>query len=150
MDAPLAQQVYGVQHVDEGAAEAVHAPDDDGVTGLCVLEQLLHPAALDRGLAPGGDIGEHVALLNPSGDEGVELQLRILSRCAHAGVSKKSHSAIVAHKPLHVATLRHFPVRRVAETAADPGSHGASITQLGSGRCLRKLLFFETTCSHSG
>lgn len=107
MDTPFAEQVHGVQHVDEGAAEAIDSPDDDGVTGLCVLEELLHPTALDRGLAARGDIGKHVALLNTRCDESVELQLSILTRCAHPGVSKKSHSAIVAHKPLHVITLRH-------------------------------------------
>lgn len=124
MDTPLAQQVHSVQNVDKGAAETIDSPNDDGVTGLCMLEELLHPAALDRGLATRGDIGEHVSLLNTSRDESVQLQLCILTRRADArvlslsevvGTAGPSNPGIVLGtvdnaRSVLVCTNRHFAV----------------------------------------
>jgi hypothetical protein len=61
------------------------------VAGLGVLDELLHPWPLDRGLAPGGDVGEDVAVLDTGGNERIELQLRILTRRAHTRIAKESH-----------------------------------------------------------
>ena len=47
-------------------ARAIDPPDNDGVTGLSVIERLLHAWPLERGAAFGSDIGEHVALLVPA------------------------------------------------------------------------------------
>ena len=75
----FAQEIHSVQHIDQGSAEPVDSPAHHGVPGLGVLQELFHPGPLDRGPAAGGDVGEHVALLYPGLDQGVELQLRILA-----------------------------------------------------------------------
>jgi NAD(P)-dependent dehydrogenase (short-subunit alcohol dehydrogenase family) len=59
------------------------ATPDDGVAGMGVVEELPHPGSLDRGLAPRGDVGEHVAVLNHARNECIELQRRVRTRRAH-------------------------------------------------------------------
>ena len=76
----VAEQVDGVEDVDQRPAEPVDPPHHHHVAGLGVGEQPLHTGPLCGRLAAGCDVGEHVPLLHPRGDQRVELQPRVLAR----------------------------------------------------------------------
>lgn len=120
MNTALTQQVHRVQDIDQGPAQTVHPPHNHSVSGLGVSEQPLHSGPLNCCPASGGDIGEHIAFLNPGRDQRIELQLRVLTRCTHARVSEMSHPAILPHKVRECSDSRQFSSRRVPETRAGP------------------------------
>jgi hypothetical protein len=67
---------------------------------VSALEESRHAPACDRSQAYGGDVGEDVALLDADIDECVELELRILSRGADAGLAEESHLALCLRNPV--------------------------------------------------
>lgn len=62
---------------------------------LCMREQLRHARALNRSLAAGGHVREHVALL----DARVELHPRNLAGGAESGVTDLSHCTSMFQTP---------------------------------------------------
>ncbi len=65
---PLAQQIHGIQHVNQGAAKTIDSPHDHGVASSA-YSRASSSRSLDRGLLPEVNVREDVALLHPGGDE---------------------------------------------------------------------------------
>ena len=113
---PGTVQFHGVEHIDERPSEAVNPPHHDSVTGLGVLEELLHTGAGDRGPTARGDVGEDVPFLHAGFDQGVDLQPCVLASGADPCVSEMSHRTILPQKMLDAEERRHFAVRHVSKT----------------------------------
>jgi hypothetical protein len=71
LDTAVGQPGDGVDQVPEGAAEAVEFPDDQGVTGAELVQELLEGGAVGSGAA--GGLGEHPVAAGTL--EGVDLEL---------------------------------------------------------------------------
>ena len=74
-DPTLGQAGDGVDQVPEGAAEAVELPDDQGVTGAQLVQELGEGGAVGAGAA--GGLGEDSVAAGRG--EGVDLELGLLS-----------------------------------------------------------------------
>src|SRR5215218_10659580 len=70
-DPAVGQAGDGVDQVPQGAAEAVELPDDQGVAGPKLVQDLLEGGAVVAGAA--GGLGEHPVAAGRS--EGVDLEL---------------------------------------------------------------------------
>jgi len=74
----------------QGAAEPVELPDDQGVAGPQLVEDLLEGGAVGAGAA--GGLSEHP--IAAGGSEGVDLELGVLVGGGDAGVAEQvSHAA---------------------------------------------------------
>jgi hypothetical protein len=92
-DAALSQDGDGVDQMPQGAAEAVQFPDDQGVAGPQLVEELLEGGAVGAGAA--GGLGEHPVAAGAL--EGVDLELWLLVGGGDAGVAEQvSHGLTVA------------------------------------------------------
>jgi hypothetical protein len=97
MPLPIGQAGDGVDQVPQGPAEAVQLPDDQGVTGTQLIQNLLEDGAV--GASPAGGLDEHPVAASAS--ECVELELRLLIIRGDAGVAKQ-----VSHAADRLTTLR--------------------------------------------
>jgi hypothetical protein len=89
-DPTVGQSGDGIDQVPEGAAEAVQFPDDQGVAGPQLVEELLEGGAVGAGAA--GRLGEHSVA--PGTLERVDLELGLLVGGGDAGVAEQvSHAA---------------------------------------------------------
>ena len=80
----------GVDQVAQGAAEAVEFPDDQGVTGPQLVQDLLESGSVGAGAA--GGLGEDP--IAAGSGEGVDLELGVLVGGGDAGVAEQvSHAA---------------------------------------------------------
>ncbi|PWJ58140.1 hypothetical protein B0H03_1374 [Rathayibacter iranicus NCPPB 2253 = VKM Ac-1602] len=140
----LTQQVPRVQDVDQRPTEPVDSPDDDGVPVLGVLEELLHPAPLDRGLAPRCHVREHVPFLHPRGRERVDLQLRVLIRRTHTRVTGKPHHLILTLKHPPRRVLKHSTARQLYETDQRPRLRARPASNEPAIGWLDNLMVFKT------
>lgn len=143
----LAQHLHRVQDVDQGSAEPIDPPHDDGVARFDVGEKLFHPGALDRVLASGGDVGEHVAFLHSGLDEGIELQLCVLARSADPRIPEMSHPTLVPQKTPASTRRRQNTARHVSETPGAPESRQFVSSCETRNRRLEKLYFYKTHCA---
>jgi hypothetical protein len=85
----LGQAGDGVDQVPEGAAKAVEFPDDQGVAGAQLVEDLREDRAVAAGAA--GGLGEH--LIAAGALEGVDLEVELLVGCGDAGIAEQvSHA----------------------------------------------------------
>jgi hypothetical protein len=83
-DAALGQAGDGVDEMPQGAAEAVEFPDDQGVAGAQLVEDLLEGGPVGAGAA--GRFGEHP--MAAGGSEGVDLELGLLVGSGDAGIAE--------------------------------------------------------------
>src|SRR5215211_7264161 len=89
-DAAVGQAGDGVDQVAERSAEAVEFPDDQGVAGAQLVQDLLEGGAVGAGAA--GGLGEHPVAAGPL--QGVDLKLRLLVGSRDASVTEQmSHAA---------------------------------------------------------
>ena len=87
-DAAVGQAGDGVDQVPQGAAQAVELPDDQGVAGAQLVQDLLQGGAVGAGAA--GGLGEHPVA---AGLEGVDLELGLLVGGGDAGIAEQvSHA----------------------------------------------------------
>jgi hypothetical protein len=92
-DPTLGEAGDGVDQMPQGPAEAVEFPDDQGVAGTQLVEDLLEGGAVGAGAA--GGLGEHPIAAGDS--EGVDLELGVLVGGGDAGVAEQvSHAGTVA------------------------------------------------------
>jgi hypothetical protein len=75
----------GVDQVAEGSAEAVEFPDDEGVAGAQLVQELLKYGTVGAGAA--GGLGEHP--IAAGGSEGVDLELWLLVGGRDTGIAKE-------------------------------------------------------------
>jgi hypothetical protein len=83
-DPPVGQPGDGVDQVPEGAAEPVQLPDDQGVPGPQLVQELLEGRAVGAGAA--GGLGEDPVAAGPL--EGVDLELGVLVGGGDAGIAE--------------------------------------------------------------
>ena len=89
-DAAVGQAGDGVDQVPEGAAEAVEFPDDQGVAGAELVQELLEDGAVGAGAA--GGLGEHPVAAGRG--EGVDLELGVLVGGGDPGIAKEMSHAV--------------------------------------------------------
>ena len=95
-DAALGQAGDGVDQMAQGAAEAVEFPDDQGVAGPELVEDLGEDGPVGAGAA--GRLGEHPVAAG--GLEGVDLELWLLVGGGDAGIAEEvSHPRTVSQPP---------------------------------------------------
>ena len=88
--AAVGQAGDGVDQVPQGAAEPVELPDDQGVAGAQLVQELLEGGAVGAGAA--GGLGEHPVAAGRG--EGVDLELGVLVGGGDAGIAEQmSHAA---------------------------------------------------------
>ena len=91
--AALGQAGDGVDQMAQGPAEAVEFPDDQGVAGAELVQELLEGGAVGAGAA--GGLGEHPIAAGTL--QGVDLELGLLVGGGDAGVAEQmSHGWTVA------------------------------------------------------
>ena len=83
-DAAVGQAGDGVDQVAEGAAEAVQFPDDQGVAGPQLVQELLEGGSVGAGAA--GGLGEHPVAAGAL--EGVDLEVGLLVGGGDAGIAE--------------------------------------------------------------
>jgi hypothetical protein len=89
-DAALSQAGDDVDQMTQGAAEAVEFPDDQGVAGPQLVEDLLEGGSVGAGAA--GGLGEHPVAAGRR--EGVDLELGVLVGGGDAGIAEQmTHAA---------------------------------------------------------
>jgi hypothetical protein len=88
-DAAVGQAGDGVDQVAEGAAEAVEFPDDQGVAGAQLVQELLEDRAVGAGAA--GGLGEDPVAAGAL--EGVDLEVGVLVGGGDAGVAEQMSHA---------------------------------------------------------
>jgi hypothetical protein len=98
--------------VPQGAAEAVELPDDQGVTGAQLVEDLLEGGSVGAGAA--GGLSEHSIAAGAL--EGVDLELGLLVGGGDAGVAEQVSHARTVSQP------------------SDTGGCATLISDTGSGR----------------
>jgi hypothetical protein len=91
-----ARPVMGIDQVAEGAAEAVEFPDDHGVAGAELVQDLGEGGAVGAGAA--GGLGEHPVAAGAL--EGVDLELWLLVGGGDAGVAEQ-----MSHRVDRLTTL---------------------------------------------
>jgi hypothetical protein len=92
-DPTLGEAGDGVDQLPQGAAEAVEFPDDQGVAGAELVQELLEGGPVGAGAA--GGLGEHPKA--PSRGEGVDLEVRLLIGGGDAGIAEQvSHGVTVS------------------------------------------------------
>jgi hypothetical protein len=92
-DAAVGQAGDGVDQVAEGAAEAVEFPDDQGVAGAQLVQELLEDRAVGAGAA--GGLGEHPIATGRG--QSVDLEVGLLVGGGDAGIAKQvSHAGTVS------------------------------------------------------
>ena len=84
-DATVGQAGDGLDQVAEGAAEAVEFPDDQGVAGPQLVQDLLEDRAVGAGAA--GGLGEHPVAAGRG--ERVDLELWLLVGGGDAGIAEQ-------------------------------------------------------------
>jgi hypothetical protein len=87
----------GVDQVPKGAAEAVELPDDQGVAGAQLVQDLLEGGSVGAGAA--GGLGEHPVAAGSL--QGVDLELGVLVGGGDAGIAEQ-----VSHAGDRLTTLR--------------------------------------------
>jgi hypothetical protein len=89
-DAAPGQAGDGLDQVPQGAAEAVQLPDDQGVAGPQLVQELLEGGPVGAGAA--GLLGEHPIAASPL--EGVDLKVGLLVGGGDAGIAEQmTHAA---------------------------------------------------------
>ena len=92
-DPTLGELSDGVDQMPQGAAEPVEFPDDQGVAGPQLVQDLLEDGPVGAGAA--GGLGEHPVAASTL--EGVDLKLGVLVSGGDAGIAKQvSHAGSVA------------------------------------------------------
>jgi hypothetical protein len=92
-DPAVGQVGDGVDQVAEGAAEAVEFPDDQGVAGPQLVQDLFEGGPVGAGAA--GGLGEHPVAAGAL--EGVDLELGVLVGGGDAGIAEQvSHGGTVS------------------------------------------------------
>jgi hypothetical protein len=97
-DAAVGQAGDGVDQVVQGAAEAVQFPDDQGVAGAELVQELLEGGASGAGAA--GRLDKHS--IATGGVQRVNLELGLLVGGGDAGIAEQ-----MSHAADRLTTLRH-------------------------------------------
>ena len=88
-DPTLGQPGDGVDQMPQGAAEAVELPDDQGIAGAQLVQDLLEGGPVGAGAA--GRLGEHSVAAGAL--QGVDLELGVLVGGGDAGVAEQMSHA---------------------------------------------------------
>jgi hypothetical protein len=96
--AALSQPGDGVDQMPQGAAETVELPDDQGVPGTQLVQDLLEDGAVGAGAA--GRLDKHPIAAGAL--QGVDLELGLLVGGGDAGIAEQ-----VSHAADRLTTLRH-------------------------------------------
>jgi hypothetical protein len=88
-DAALGQSGDGVDQVAQGAAQAVEFPDDRGIAGAQLVQDLVEGGAVGAGAA--GRLGEHP--IAAGGLQRVDLELWLLIGGGDAGIAEQMSHA---------------------------------------------------------
>jgi hypothetical protein len=92
-DAAISQAGDGVNEMPQGPAQSVKLPDDQGVAGPQLVQDLLKGGAIAAGAT--GSLGEYPVAAGRR--EGVDLELGLLVSSGDAGIAKQvSHAGTVA------------------------------------------------------